>query len=169
MMTRFSTLRACETICAGLCLGEYSLGECFQSELSLKKRVSIQLVLPKRKIVNIATDTTILKLNLVQKGPKKTAILAFILMAVGGQYQSKEANTYRKIHNRRPLVSLSHFEICKSNLISLCLYQYDSLLNQLKLFWFKMTRNKHHLTVIPILGKVIRSYIILNYEKNFTF
>ena len=29
-----------------------------------------------------------------------------------------------------------------------------------------MTRNKHHLTVIPILGKVIRSYIILNYEKN---
>ena len=42
-----------------------------------------------------ATDTTILKLNLVQKGPKKTAILAFILMAVGDQYQSKEANTYR--------------------------------------------------------------------------
>ena len=29
-----------------------------------------------------------------------------------------------------------------------------------------MTRNKHHLTVIPILGKVIQSYIILNYEKN---
>ena len=29
-----------------------------------------------------------------------------------------------------------------------------------------MTRNKQHLTVIPILGKVIQSYIILNYEKN---
>ena len=81
----------------------------------------------------------------MQKGPKKTAILAFILMAVGGQYQSKEANTYRKIHNRRPLVSLSHFEICKSNLISLCLYQYDSLLN-----YVVRTRNKHHLTVIQI-------------------
>ena len=64
-------------------------------------------------------------------------------MAVGGQYQSEEANTYGKIHNRRLLVSLSHFEICKSNLISLCLYQYDSLLN-----YVVRTRNKHHLTVI---------------------
>ena len=36
MMTRFSTLGACETICAGPYLGEYS-----HSELSLKKRVSI--------------------------------------------------------------------------------------------------------------------------------
>ena len=69
-------------------------------------------------------------------------------MAVSGQYQSKEANTYGKIHDRRPLVFLSHFEICKSNLISLCLYHYDSLLNLLKLFWFNMTCNKHHLTVI---------------------
>ena len=89
----------------------------------------------------------------MQKGPQKTAILAFIQMAVGGQYQSEEANTYGKIHNRRLLVSLSHYQIFKSNLISLCLY--DSLLNKLKLYWFEMTRNKHHLTVIQILRKVI--------------
>ena len=67
------------------------------------------------------------------------------LLAVGGQHQNKVSHTYGRIHNRRPLVSLSHFEICKSNLISLCLYQYDSLLN-----YVVRTRNKHHLTVIQI-------------------
>ena len=36
MMTRFSTLGACETICAGPYLGEYS-----HSELSLKKMPKI--------------------------------------------------------------------------------------------------------------------------------
>ena len=101
-----------------------------------------------KKGVNIATDTTILGLIQCKKGPKKRAILEFIQLAVGGQHQSKEADTYGRIHNRWPLVSLSHFEICKSNLISLCLYQYDSLLN-----YVVRTRNKHHLTVIQIQEK----------------
>ena len=38
MMTRFGTLCACKTICAGPGLGEYSLGECSQSELSFKRK-----------------------------------------------------------------------------------------------------------------------------------
>jgi len=63
MMTRFSTLGACESICAGPCLGKYSLGECSQGELSLKKCCQYsKQVLPKKKVVNIATDTTILEL-----------------------------------------------------------------------------------------------------------
>ena len=41
MMRRFTTFGACETICAEPGLGEYSLGECSQSELSLKKGVNV--------------------------------------------------------------------------------------------------------------------------------
>ena len=55
MMRRFSTLGACETICPGPGLGEYSLGECSQSELSLKKVFNITI----KKGVNIATESVV--------------------------------------------------------------------------------------------------------------
>ena len=32
------------------------------------------------------------------------------LLAVGGQHQNKVSHTYGRIHNRRPLVALSHFD-----------------------------------------------------------
>ena len=147
MITRFSTLGARKTICAGPCLGEYS-----QSELSLKKGCQCSQFSLK-KVVNIATDTTILELIQCKKGQKRQQFC--------GSFKSPQVVNIRAkrptLMGRSTIVGhLCPFPILKSmNQICLCLYQYDSILNQLNLFWFKMTRNKHPLTVIQILGKVI--------------